>query len=95
MNMTVTATAEARAQINKAPSISTPSVGHPKLMSVADAKAMSVGDMRETFASHINPGQLHLMKLLGFDKIKVERAEGMYYYDQNGRKMSIPPPLKL
>ncbi len=87
MNMTVTATAEARAQINNAPSISTPSVGQPKLMSVADAKAMSVGDMRETFASHINPGQLHFMKLLGFDKIKVERAEGMYYYDQNGRKI--------
>jgi ornithine--oxo-acid transaminase len=87
MNITVTATAEARAKIDNAPSIATPSAGHPKLMSVADAKAMSVGDMRETFASHINPGQLHFMKLLGFDKIKVERAEGMYYYDQNGRKI--------
>jgi ornithine--oxo-acid transaminase len=87
MTMTMTATAEARAKIDNAPSIATPLLGQPKLMSVADAKAMSVGEMRETFASHINPGQLHFMKLLGFDKIKVERAEGMYYYDQNGRKI--------
>jgi acetylornithine/succinyldiaminopimelate/putrescine aminotransferase len=59
----------------------------PKLMSVADAKALDVPTMTELFKSHINPGQLHFMKLLGFHKIKVERAEGMYYIDQNGRKI--------
>ena len=57
----------------------------PQLLSVADAKAMDVGTMRQLFADHINPGQLHFMKLLGFDRIKIERAEGMYYYDQTGR----------
>ncbi|WP_245294739.1 aspartate aminotransferase family protein [Rhizobium rhizosphaerae] len=56
-------------------------------MTVADAKAMSVADMNSLFKDHINPGQLHFMKLLGFNKIKVERAEGMYYIDQNGRKI--------
>ena len=59
----------------------------PKLKTVADAKAMSVAEMNELFKDHINPGQLHFMKLLGFHKIKIERAEGMYYYDQNGRKI--------
>lgn len=59
----------------------------PKLMSVADAKALDAGSMMELFKSHINPGQLHFMKLLGFHKVKIERAEGMYYYDQNGRKI--------
>ncbi len=59
----------------------------PKLMSVADAKALTVPAMTDLFKSHINPGQLHFMKLLGFHKIKVERAEGMYYVDQNGRKI--------
>jgi acetylornithine/succinyldiaminopimelate/putrescine aminotransferase len=59
----------------------------PKLMSVADAKALDAGSMMELFKSHINPGQLHFMKLLGFHKIKIERAEGMYYYDQTGRKI--------
>jgi hypothetical protein len=43
--------------------------------------------MMELFKNHINPGQLHFMKLLGFHKVKIERAEGMYYYDQNGRKI--------
>jgi acetylornithine/succinyldiaminopimelate/putrescine aminotransferase len=57
----------------------------PKLISVDDAKAMPVATMTELFKAHINPGQLHFMKLLGFDKVKVERAEGMHYVDQNGR----------
>jgi ornithine--oxo-acid transaminase len=57
----------------------------PKLLTVDDAKALSVGEMRSLFAGHINPGQLHFMKLLGFDKIKVQRALGMHYYDQDGR----------
>jgi len=43
--------------------------------------------MTELFTGHLNPGQLHFMKLLGFHKVKIERAEGMYYYDQNGRKI--------
>jgi ornithine--oxo-acid transaminase len=36
--------------------------------------------MTDLFKAHINPGQLHFMKLLGFHKVKIERAEGMYYY---------------
>ncbi|MCC0030050.1 MAG: aspartate aminotransferase family protein [Brucellaceae bacterium] len=59
----------------------------PKMLSVDDAKAMPVATMAELFKAHINPGQLHFMKLLGFDKIKIERAEGMYYTDQNGRQI--------
>jgi acetylornithine/succinyldiaminopimelate/putrescine aminotransferase len=54
---------------------------------VEDAKAMDVSTMADLFKDHINPGQFHFMKLLGFHKVKVERAEGMYYIDQNGRKI--------
>jgi ornithine--oxo-acid transaminase len=57
----------------------------PDLLSVEDAKAMTLPRMTEIFTRHLNPGQLHFMKLLGFHKVKIERAEGMYYYDQNGR----------
>lgn len=57
----------------------------PKLLTVAEAKALDLPRMMELFTAHLNPGQLHFMKLLGFHKVKVERAEGMYYYDQNGR----------
>ncbi|MEM0899010.1 MAG: aspartate aminotransferase family protein [Pseudomonadota bacterium] len=62
-------------------------VTKPKTISVADAKAMDVARMTDLFTAHINPGQLHFLKLLGFHKIKIERAEGMYYVDQNGRKI--------
>ncbi len=59
----------------------------PPLLTVDDAKALDLPRMTELFTAHLNPGQLHFMKLLGFHKVKVERAEGMYYYDQNGRKI--------
>ncbi|APY16039.1 aminotransferase class III-fold pyridoxal phosphate-dependent enzyme [Brucella sp. 10RB9214] len=59
----------------------------PSLLSVDDAKALDLPRMTELFTAHLNPGQLHFMKLLGFHKVKVERAEGMYYYDQNGRRI--------
>ncbi len=42
--------------------------------------------MTDLFKAHLNSGQLHFMKLLGFHKVKIERAEGMYYIDQNGRQ---------
>lgn len=57
----------------------------PDLITVEQAKSLDVARMTDLFKAHINPGQLHFMKLLGFHKVKVERAEGMYYYDQNGR----------
>jgi len=59
----------------------------PKLLTVEDAKALDLPRMTELFTGHLNPGQLHFMKLLGFHKVKIERAEGMYYYDQNSRKI--------
>ncbi len=36
--------------------------------------------LTDLFKAHLNPGQLHFMKLLGFHKIKIERAEGMYLH---------------
>jgi acetylornithine/succinyldiaminopimelate/putrescine aminotransferase len=59
----------------------------PALLTVEDAKALPVDKMRELFAAHLNPGQLHFMKLLGFDKIKIARAEGMHYITEDGRRI--------
>ena len=78
---------EAPAMQTPMPDGSAASVARPDLMSVADAKAMGVPAMTELFKAHLNPGQLHFMKLLGFHKIKIESAEGMYYTDQDGRKI--------
>lgn len=77
---------QARAVID-APALAPNATKKPKLMTVEDAKAMNVATMTDLFKAHINPGQLHFMKLLGFHKVKIESAEGMYYTDQNGRKI--------
>ena len=62
-------------------------IERPPLLSVDDAIKMPLERMSQLFVDHLNPGQLHFMKLLGFHKVKIERAEGMFYTDQNGRKI--------
>ena len=62
-------------------------IARPALLSVEDAKALPIEKMTELFMDHLNPGQYHFMKLLGFHKIKIESAEGVWYTDQNGRKI--------
>jgi acetylornithine/succinyldiaminopimelate/putrescine aminotransferase len=84
--MTKPEAAVARAVVNP-PALSPVSIAKPDLITVEEAKAMDVARMTDLFKAHINPGQLHFMKLLGFHKVKVERAEGMYYCDQHGRKI--------
>lgn len=70
-----------------APALSPRTIAKPDLIGVEAAKAMDVARMTDLFKAHFNPGQLHFMKLLGFHKVKIERAEGMFYVDQNGRKI--------
>ncbi len=79
-----TASKEGRT-MTETPSLAGPD--KPALLSVEDAKAMSLEKMTDLFKTHLNPGQYHFMKLLGFHKIKIERAEGMYYIDDKGRKI--------
>jgi acetylornithine/succinyldiaminopimelate/putrescine aminotransferase len=59
----------------------------PDLLRVEDAKALTVQQTAELFCQHLNPGQYHFLKLLGFSEILVDRAEGMYYFDKQGRKI--------
>jgi acetylornithine/succinyldiaminopimelate/putrescine aminotransferase len=71
----------------EAPRLAPTALPRPELLTVEEAKRLDVGRMTELFRAHLNPGQLHFMKLLGFHKVKVEQAEGMYYIDQNGRRI--------
>ncbi|MEL6372945.1 MAG: aspartate aminotransferase family protein [Pseudomonadota bacterium] len=59
----------------------------PALLSVEDAKALDARTIAEHFCAHLNPGQLHFMKLLGFNRVIIERAEGMHYIDRDGRRI--------
>ncbi|TIT39213.1 MAG: aspartate aminotransferase family protein, partial [Mesorhizobium sp.] len=70
----------ARATVS-APALSPATTVKPDLISVEQAKTMDVARMTDLFKAHLNPGQLHFMRLLGFHKIKIERAEGMFYID--------------
>jgi acetylornithine/succinyldiaminopimelate/putrescine aminotransferase len=63
------------------------STDKPDLLSVEQAVNMPLEQMSQLFVDHLNPGQLHFMKLLGFHKVKIESAEGVYYTDHNGRKI--------
>ena len=84
--MTRPQTTDARAVVEP-PALAPAAIAKPNLISVEQAKAMDVARMTDLFKAHINPGQLHFMKLLGFHKVKVERAEGMFSIDQNGRRI--------
>lgn len=57
------------------------------LLSVEDAKRLDSSTVLELFKAHLNPGQLHFMKLLGFHKVIIDHAEGMYYVDRSGRRI--------
>ena len=59
----------------------------PNLITVEEAKQLEPGTVADLFTLHLNPGQLHFMKLLGFHKVIIERAEGMYYIDRSGRQI--------
>jgi acetylornithine/succinyldiaminopimelate/putrescine aminotransferase len=59
----------------------------PRLLTVEDAKALDIGAVAELHNAHLNPGQMHFRKLLGFDKILVDRAEGMHYVTKDGRRI--------
>jgi acetylornithine/succinyldiaminopimelate/putrescine aminotransferase len=59
----------------------------PHLLSVDDTKRLEQPRIVELFAAHLNPGQLHFMKLLGFHKVIIDRAEGMYYIERSGRRI--------
>jgi ornithine--oxo-acid transaminase len=59
----------------------------PKLLTLEETKNLGLKDVRKLWADHLNPGQLHFLGLLGFDRVLIQKAEGPYYIDQNGRKI--------
>ena len=59
----------------------------PQLLTVEDAQRLDAAATADLFSRHMNPGQLHFLRLLGFDKVIVDKAEGMYYVDKGGRRI--------
>lgn len=73
--------------LDQVPVFAAQETGLPKLLSVEDAKHLPVDRVIELFAAHLNPGQLHFMRLLGFHRVIIDHAEGMYYVTRDGRKI--------
>ncbi len=73
-----------RAAFMKEPGVVSPK---PGLLSVEDAKRLDPPTVVDLFRQHMNPGQLHFLKLLGFHRVLIDSAEGMYYTDQAGRRI--------
>ena len=59
----------------------------PNLLTVEEAKNLDISDVSDWFCKHMNPGQFNFLKLLGFHKVLIDKAEGMFYIDKEGRKI--------
>jgi ornithine--oxo-acid transaminase len=59
----------------------------PKLLSLEEAKTLDLDQVRKLTMAHLNPGQMHFLRLLGFDRVLIQKAEGPFYIDQKGRKI--------
>ncbi len=59
----------------------------PNLLSVDDAKRLNAAQTAELFCEHMNPGQYHFLKLLGFHNVVIESAQGIHYTDKEGRRI--------
>jgi len=59
----------------------------PELLTVENANQLTTKDVQKYFVQHMNPGQMHFLKILGFDRVLIDRAEGMYYETKDGTKI--------
>ena len=62
-------------------------IRRPKLLTVENAKDLTTDEVQQYFEQHMNPGQLHFLKILGFDRVLIERAHGMYYETKEGTEI--------
>jgi acetylornithine/succinyldiaminopimelate/putrescine aminotransferase len=64
--------------------------GTPKprgVRTVADAQRLTPEEVGALHRRHFGPGQWRLMSLLRFSPVLVDRAEGMYCHDREGRRI--------
>ena len=58
-----------------------------KLIKVDEINDLDSKTIEKIYVENINPGQVHYLKLLGFNKVLMKRGKGVYYYDQNDEKI--------
>ena len=58
-----------------------------ELINIDQIDALDLKTIEKIYSDNINPGQVHYFKLLGYNRIWIKRAEGVYYFDQNDEKI--------
>ncbi|MBI4177965.1 aspartate aminotransferase family protein [bacterium] len=56
----------------------------PKLWGLEDVERLSADGIRDVHETHVNPGQLKYTRMLGFDRIRIDRARGAHYFTPDG-----------
>jgi putrescine aminotransferase len=58
-----------------------------KLLTLDDAEHLGVGEVHDLYRRHVNKSQVSLMTSFGFGRELVDRAEGAYLYQRDGRRI--------
>ncbi|SFD31756.1 aspartate aminotransferase family protein [Streptomyces aidingensis] len=56
-------------------------------MSIDDAEALDIGEVQRLYREYVNKSQVALMTTFGFGRELVERAEGAYLHQRDGRRI--------
>ena len=59
----------------------------PQLYSVDDCESMTTKQVHGLYRDHVNRSQVSLMTSFGFGQELVERAEGVYIHQRDGRRI--------
>ena len=57
------------------------------MISVDQIDKLDLKAIEKIYTENVNPGLVHYYKILGFNKILIKRAQGVYYYDQDEEKI--------
>lgn len=58
-----------------------------RLITLGEAEGLGQREVVKLYRRHVNPGIATFMALLGFDKLDVVRAEGLWLYTSDGRRI--------
>lgn len=58
-----------------------------RLLSVEDCESLSIDQVHELYRQHVNPAQVDLIGSFGFGRVLATKAEGVWIYTQDGRKV--------
>jgi acetylornithine/succinyldiaminopimelate/putrescine aminotransferase len=62
-------------------------LARPDLITTDEALHLPKEEIHDYFIENMNPGQLHFLKLLDFNNIIIDKAEGCYYHTRCGKKI--------